>query len=278
MTKIINSINIKIHEKKSKKRKYKRRNVRTHQNAPYSNVASLITNRPQQLDLSTASNREKENIISNAINTVKREKEILTIKDKEPETIFESSKPPPTKLQPRTPKRITDFFSKTPDNNLYNVYPREKTVEYDRVEELGNVNKGRGRPMGPQKANESNDDYINRLKKSRSFTMQSKPIPKRDKDFTTPKKDIIPPPVSQNKIIESALKNISESRKNTKLGEAFNAKITKAFENNDQDFINKYPILASAHKLETERAARARKREEKSNEAITNLFNSNQFL
>ena len=62
------------------------------------------------------------------------------------------------------------------------------------------------------------------------------------------------------------------------MGEAYNAKITKAFENNDQDFINKYPILASAHKLETERAARARKREEKSNEAISALFNNNQFL
>ena len=128
MTNIINKINIKIHEKKSKKRKYKKRNVRTHQNAPYSNVASLITNRPQQLDISTASNREKENIISNAINTVKREKEILTIKDKEPETIFVSPKPPPTKLQRKTPKRITDFFSKKPDNNLYNVYPeKDKT-------------------------------------------------------------------------------------------------------------------------------------------------------
>ena len=109
MTHIVNKniINIKIHDKKkSKKRKYKRKAVSTHQNAPYSNVATLITNRPQQLDLSTATNREKENIISNAINTVKREKEILTIKDKEPETVFESPKPPPTKLQPKTPKRI----------------------------------------------------------------------------------------------------------------------------------------------------------------------------
>ena len=273
MTKIINSINIKIHEKKSKNRKYKRRNVRTHQNAPYSNVASLITNRPQQLDISTASNREKENIISNAINTVKREKEILTIKDKEPETVFESPKPPPTKLQPKTPKRITDFFSKTPDNNLYNVYPeKDKTNYADRFEVIDEfVKKGRGRPI-VKKDNETGEEFINRIKKGASATAF------RAREFTTPKKDIIPPPVSQNKIIESALKNISESRKNTKLGEAYNAKITKAFENNDQDFINKYPILASAHKLETERAARARKREEKSNEAISALFNNNQFL
>ena len=76
MTKIINKnvINIKIHEKKSKKRKYKKRNVRTHENAPYSNAASLITNRPQQLDVSTATNREKENVILDAINAVKTSK------------------------------------------------------------------------------------------------------------------------------------------------------------------------------------------------------------
>lgn len=51
-SKIINNISIKIHDKKAgKKRKNKKRNKRTYQNAPYSNVASLITNRPQQLDV-----------------------------------------------------------------------------------------------------------------------------------------------------------------------------------------------------------------------------------
>lgn len=188
MTKIINSINIKINEKKSKKRKNKKRNVRTHQNAPYSNVASLITNRPQQLDMSTASNREKENIISNAINTVKREKEILTIKDKEPEKTFESPKPKPTELQPKTPKRITDFYSKTPDNNLYNVYPKKETVKYDRVEELGDVRKGKGRPVGKQKANETTDHYIDRIKKTVAYKS------------TQP--DYIPPP-PRSKVVDS---------------------------------------------------------------------------
>jgi hypothetical protein len=275
MTNIINKINIKIHEKKTKKRKYKKRNVRTQQNAPYTSVASLITNRPQQLDLSTASNREQENIISNAINNVKREKEILTIKDKQP--VFESPKPLPTQLQPT--KKITDFFAKTPEKNLYDTYPKEKTVHYDRVEELGAVNK-KGRKMAPQKPTESTDDYINRLKKSRSFTMQSMPIPKRDKEFTTPNKpDVIPAP-TENKFIKKVLQSVSESKKslaqskkNMKLEEKFNNKVMNVI--NSPESIHK---LKNEHDVETERAARARKREDKSNQAITDLFNSNQFL
>jgi hypothetical protein len=278
MTKIINSINIKIHEKKTKKRKYKKRNVRTQQNAPYTSVASLITNRPQQLDMSTASNREKDNIISNAINNVKREKEILTIKDKQPEIlkIFESPKPPT--IQPR--KKITDFFAKTPEKNLYDTYPKEKTVHYDRVEELGAVNK-KGRKMAPQKPTESTDDYINRLKKSRSFTMQ--PLVKtRNKDFTTPIKDVIPAPSTPitNKFIKKALQSISESKKssaqskkNMESEQKFNDKVTNVI--NSPASIHK---LKNEHELESQRAARIRIREEKSNKAITDLFNSNQFL
>jgi hypothetical protein len=277
MTKIINSINIKINEKKTKKRKYKKRNVRSHNNAPYTSVASLITNRPQNLDQSTASNREQENIISNAINNVKREKEILTIKDKQP--VFESPKPPPTTLQPRSTKKITDFYSKTPEKNLFDTYPKEKTVHYDRVEELGDVNKGRGRKMGPQKANESNDDYINRIKKSRSFTMQSKPIPKRDKEFTTPnRQDIIPAP--ENKFMKKVLQSVSESKKslaqskkNMESEQKFNDKVTNVI--NSPASLHK---LKNEHELESQRSARIRIREEKSNKAITDLFNSKQFL
>jgi hypothetical protein len=231
MTHIINKINIKIHEKKPQKRKYKKRNRRSHNNAHYSDVASLITNRPQQLDLSTASNREKDNIIIDAINAVKRQNDLLTIKDKLPEilTIFESPKPPPTTLKPT--KRITDFYHKTPEKNLYDTYPKDKVEEYNRVEELGEVKK-RGRPMASQKANESNDDYINRIKKGKGYlsTIQNViPTPRKKvhPEFKTPKKDVIPESTTpkQNKegiktraqLKEEAAKKQEEINKNFKM-------------------------------------------------------------
>jgi DNA-binding FrmR family transcriptional regulator len=188
-----------VKEKKNKKRrqkKYRFTNKPFPKNEITSNVASLITNRPQELNLSTASNREKDNIILDAINAVKRQNDLLTIKDKLPEilTIFESPKPPPTTL--KQTKRITDFYHKTPEKNLYDTYSKDKVEEYNRVEELGEVKK-RGRPMASQKANESNDDYINRIKKGKGYlsTIQSViPTPRKKKIHPEEllKKDVIP--------------------------------------------------------------------------------------
>jgi hypothetical protein len=243
--KIINNISIKIHDKKAgKKRKYKKRNVRTHQNAPYSNVASLITNRPQQLDLSTASNREKENIISNAINTVKRDKEILSImdkpdkepeilkiKDKEPEMIFESPKPPPIEL---TQRKSTYFLPKAREKTLY-VYPTAATDKTEPiVEDLGVVNK-KGRPMAAQKTNESSEQYIERIKKGTGY------------------QNINP------KITEiSAVKNIVDKIDNKK---------------NKAQFPINPPMTFSPIKTRKQR-----EKEEKENQKITDMFNNNEYL
>jgi hypothetical protein len=142
-----NIINIKIDDKKKNKKK-RRRNTKTkssHINAPYNSVASLITNRPQYLDTSTASSREKEAIITNAINKVKHEKEILLIKDKDPSektllikdknplTAFESPVPKPISMS-NSVKKITDFFPQSPEKNLDVSNLKDFKVTFDDVD------------------------------------------------------------------------------------------------------------------------------------------------
>jgi hypothetical protein len=188
--KIINKniVNIKIGDKKKSKRR-KRHGKTSHINAPYNPVASF-TNRPQYLDTSTASNREKESIVNQAIMNVKRENEILAIKDKMPEASivdkFEVSTPPPV-LIPKSIKKITDFFSKSPSNNLYDVYPKEKETNFaDRFEVIDEFTKARaGRPM-KQKKDETGEQYIERMKKGKSATAFRE-------NFKTPTKYDIPP-------------------------------------------------------------------------------------
>ena len=258
MTHIVNKniINIKIHDKKKRKRRYKKRVVSTHQNAPYSNVATLITNRPQQLDVSTATNREKENVILDAINAVKRQKEILAItdkepelnneilviKDKEPEKIFESPKPQPTKLKPRT---ITDFYSKATDNNLYNVYPEKKNVKYDRVEELGDVHKGRGRPLAKQKPNETTEQYINRIKKTQSYK-SSQP------DFIPPApRSKVIDPLPRSKVVDDIKHNMEDFKKDKDISKSL--KKTQALHNKYQTlFTEPVGIQTRAQKSQEE--------------------------
>lgn len=107
--------------------------------------------------------------------------EILKIKDKEPEMIFENPKPPPTELQPRITKH---FLPKPREKTLYDVYPStDKPI--DRVEDLGVVNK-KGRPMAPQKTNESSEQYIERIKKGTGYQNINSSNKKDNKTVSNP--------------------------------------------------------------------------------------------
>jgi fibronectin type 3 domain-containing protein len=81
--KISNVINIKIDTHKKKKSKSKKRTTKkhTHVNAPYSNIAISSTNKSQQLDTSTATQRERESIIGTAIENNQLKKNILLLED-----------------------------------------------------------------------------------------------------------------------------------------------------------------------------------------------------
>ena len=80
-----NIINIKIDTKKKKSKSRRKKHLKNnHINQAYSNIATMLgnTNKPQQLDLSTATSREKEGIITKAIEDVKRDNNLLLIEDK----------------------------------------------------------------------------------------------------------------------------------------------------------------------------------------------------
>jgi hypothetical protein len=288
--KIINKniVNIKIGDKKKSKRR-KRHGKTSHINAPYNPVASF-TNRPQYLDTSTASNREKESIVNQAImnvkreneilaiKNVKRENEILAIKDKMPEAsivdIFEVSTPPPV-LIPKSIKKITDFFSKSPSNNLYDVYPKEKEKETnfaDRFEVIDEFTKARaGRPM-KQKKDETGEQYIERMKKGKSATAFRE-------NFKTPNKDDIPAatshfdPIPPNTIIPLArspnlLKKqetlFTRSPNLLKKQETLFKQYDKAMKSDDYMNKNSEKIMKGGIK-DTAREERLRKRNERQN-------------
>jgi hypothetical protein len=187
--KIINNISIKIHDKKTgKKRKSKKKHVRHNQNGIYNNAAiGIIQNKSQVPNLSSLVSRENDDLVNNTITALKRNNEILLLKDKVEES-------PPKKV---TRKTIKD---KTPDSSdgyiSYSQYPNRgnftKIPDEDRVEFLGDINK-RGRPVATQKANETNDMYIDRIKKTKGFkeSQLPKPIPKARN-----KVDPIPKPVN----------------------------------------------------------------------------------
>jgi hypothetical protein len=188
--KIINNISIKIHDKKTgKKRKSKKKHVRHNQNGIYNNAAiGIIQNKSQVPNLSSLVSRENDDLVNNTITALKRNNEILLLKDKVEES-------PPKKV---TRKTIKD---KTPDSSdgyiSYSQYPNRgnftKIPDEDRVEFLGDINK-RGRPVAPQKANETNDMYYDRIKKTKGFKESQLPMP-TPRNRVQPKSIVQPPMV-----------------------------------------------------------------------------------
>jgi hypothetical protein len=222
--KIINNINIKISEKKSKKRKYKKRNVRTHNNAPYSNVSTLLnnTNKPQQLDISTATTREKDGIINQAIMDVKKGNDILLLKDKVTNQKLLLDKPLFIDQTPKSAARMiqTDIRSPAFFNNrhkendnfaIHEVYSNNDAFENDNVMELGEK-KGKGRPM-------KTDNSISneQLKKNLEYNK------KQNEKYHQNKKIDPIHMITRNKEIQEKTKKLrnDEEKNNNKISEIF---------------------------------------------------------
>jgi hypothetical protein len=177
--KIINKniINIKIENKKhkpkknKKDKKYKHKIYDNHVNAIQHEKATLQqTNRPQQLDTSTATSREKEGIINQAIMDVKKSNDILLLKDKETNQKLLMNQPlfkdqtPQTGRMIQTDIRSPAFFNNRHTENsngftMNEIYSNDDdsinndddsinndNATNDNVVELGEKKK-RGRPM-----------------------------------------------------------------------------------------------------------------------------------
>lgn len=177
MTNIVNknTINIKIHDKKkTKKRKYKKRNaVSTHQNAPYNNIAVGTFNRAQEFNPSTAVGRENDAIVNSVITAVKRDNDILAL--------YESKKP--QKIEPKAikntpekkrPKLVVRAIKNKPDIETVKLFPDKPIEPVDRFEIVGETMHGKkGRKETHLLPGESVEGQIKRLKKNEANRLRA---------------------------------------------------------------------------------------------------------
>lgn len=194
-----NVINIKIDTKKKKSKSRRKKQLKNnHINQPYSNIATMLgnTNRPQQLDLSTASSREKEGIITKAIEDVKRSSNLLLLEDKkQTSTPFKDQTPTnsimkrDTSKNPFTTTRMSENdFPISYNNYDYDSIPEKSNPFYENpnvtfIDESTKPKRGR---KIQQRVGETDEDFIKRTeynkkkqekyKESKHVTVNSSPM------------------------------------------------------------------------------------------------------
>jgi hypothetical protein len=230
-----NIINIKIdtkHKKKKSKSK-KRINKNNRVNTPYSNIAIGTTNKAQQLDPSTATQREREGIIGTAIENIQLKKNILLLEDG-----FKDHIPTNDIIKFTTPKK-TPFRFRAPindqninysDNNIYNNFdeiPPKSNPMYNNatVEEL----------HPKQKDNESKSAFdirnatnIKARKKYAEKNEQKSTMKTKSKDIFTPSNITNYDVNTKNNIHESSLVNSLLEHHNKQKGTKPNDSIANA--------------------------------------------------
>jgi hypothetical protein len=265
--KIINKniINIKIENKKHKLKKDKRRKRHgkaSHINEPYNPVATQQTNRPQYLDTSTATTREKEGIVNQAIMDVKKSNDILLLKDKENNQNLLEDKPmdhtPKTARMIQTDIRSPAFFNnrlKENSGGIDEIYSNNEAFESDNVMEIPANKRGRPLKTGNDISNEQLKMNIERNKKQNEKYHENKSI-------------------NPMHIMTRSKELGEKTKKNTEKNEKFNDKISDIFNQPDFKYNNKLHGLLKTNDANDKRDEKLIHQKSRLNSTVSKLFTS----
>jgi hypothetical protein len=262
--KIINKniINIKIENKKhkpKKDKKYKHKKYDNHVNASYNPVATQQTNRPQYLDTSTATTREKEGIVNQAIMDVKKSNDILLLKDKENNNL---DKPmdhtPKTARMIQTDIRSPVFFNnrlKENSGSIDEIYSNNEAFENDNVMEIPASKRGRPLRTGNDISNEQLKMNIERNKKQNEKYHENKSI-------------------NPMHIMTRSKELGEKTKKNAEKNEKFNDKISDIFNQPDFKYNNKLHGLLKTNDANDKRDEKLIHQKSRMNSTVSKLFTS----